>query len=164
MNAVLTNASIHPSELHAHYFHDWLMLQARLLREGKVGEADLDHIAQELEEMGNEIESALLSYFRQALVHLCKIRYSSNIKANNHRRAEISNFRSEIDERVINRFTNPDKITQIYDRAWIGARKNLKALMKAEDYQKVSLDCPFTLAQTRDADYFPDSLVLGSLE
>lgn len=62
MNAVLSNASIDPNDMHAHQFHDWLMLQARLLREGKVGKADLVHIAQELEEMGNEVESALVFF------------------------------------------------------------------------------------------------------
>lgn len=161
MNAVLSNASIDPSDMHAHHFHDWLMMQARLLREGKVGEADLVHIAQELEEMGNEIESALVSYFRQTLVHLCKMRYASHIEPSNHWRAEISNFRSEIDERAINRFTNPDKIEDMFKRAWKGARKNLKVVMSADEYQQVPLDCSFTLLQTRDADYFPDPLVLA---
>ena len=112
MRAVLSNTSIEPSDMHAHQFHDLLMLQARLLREGKVAEADLVHIAQELEEMGNEIESALVSYFRQTLVRLCKIRYSSRMEPNNPWRAEISNFRSEIDERAFNRFTNPSKIEE----------------------------------------------------
>lgn len=161
MNAVLSDTSIDPNDMHAHQFHDWLMLQARLLREGKVAEADLVHIAQELEETGNEIESALVSYFRQTLVHLCKIRYASHGESTNHWRAEISNFRSEIDERAINRFSNPNKIEEIFSRAWKGARKNLKVVMAADEYKRVPRDCPFTLLQTRDANYFPDPLTLA---
>ena len=161
MSAVLSNPSIDPNDMHAHQFHDWLMLHARLLREGKVAEADLVHIAQELEEMGNEIESALVSFFRQTIVHLCKIRYATKIELINHWRAEISNFRSEIDERAINRFSNPDKIEKIFGKAWQGARKNLKVVMTADEYKRVPLDCPFTLLQTRDAEYFPEPMVLA---
>lgn len=89
------------------------------------------------------------------------MRYASDIEPNNHWRAGISNFRSDSDERAINRFTNPDNIEDIFKRAWKGTRKNLKVVMSAYEYQQVPLDCPFTLLQTRDADYFPDPLVLA---
>jgi hypothetical protein len=111
--------------------------------------------------MGNEIESALVCYFRQTLVHLCKMRYSSHTEPNNHWRREILNFRAEIDECAINRFTNPDKIEDIFKRAWKGTRKNLKVLMSVDEYQRVPPDGSFTLLQTRDADYFSEPLVLA---
>ena len=162
MSAVLSERPIGQPDMHESQYYDWLMLQARLLREGRIKEADLAHIAQELEDMGNELEAALVSFFRQTLVHLCKLRYFSDQLPRTHWKIEIANFRSELDERSVKRFSNPQKIEEIFNRAWLGARQNLKAMMAPADFKTIPRACPFTLDQVRDHEYFPQTVAADS--
>ena len=163
MSAVLSERPIGQPDMHESQYYDWLMLQARLLREGRIKEADLAHIAQELEDMGNELEAALVSFFRQTLVHLCKLRYFRDEQPRTHWTIEIANFRSEMDERSVNRFSNPQKIEEIFGRAWQGARQNLKAMMAPADFKRIPVACPFTLDQVRDHEFFPQAVAAESL-
>ena len=43
--------------LHDRDFHAWTFQQSALLREGRLSEADVEHIAEELESMGSWNES-----------------------------------------------------------------------------------------------------------
>ena len=156
MSAVLSEKSALHSEMYEHSYYDWLMLQARLLREGKLSDADIAHIAEELEDTGNEIEAALVSYFRQAIVHLCKLGFVHAPDTVKHWRSEIANFRAEIDERVVNRFTNEDKITPIFNRAWKSARATLQATLTPEEFKRIPDECPFSMGQVRDPLFFPN--------
>lgn len=145
------------NHLYEHQYFDWLMLQVRLLKSGRVNDADLKHIAEELEDMGNEVEAALTSFVRQAMVHLCKLEFSRSQDPVSHWRVEIANFRAEIDERIVNRFTNENKLSEIYERAWRKSRPVLKQLLTQEEFSKIPAQCPYSLSQIRDDEFFPTS-------
>jgi hypothetical protein len=53
-------------------FYEWAVRNAELLRSGRVHEADLSHIAEELEDMGKRERRALLSRLSVLLAHLLK--------------------------------------------------------------------------------------------
>jgi hypothetical protein len=53
-------------------FFAWANDQARLLRAGKLAEADIDHIAEEIESMGKTEKRELVSRLEVLLMHLLK--------------------------------------------------------------------------------------------
>lgn len=56
-------------------FFAWSLEQAKLLRAGKLAEADIDHIAEEIETVGRAEKRALISRLSVLLLHLLKWRY-----------------------------------------------------------------------------------------
>src|SRR5260370_24545577 len=60
------------ADLYEKDFARWADRNAALLRAGRLQEADLDHIAEEIEDMGKERRHALRSHLRRLLVHLLK--------------------------------------------------------------------------------------------
>ena len=60
------------SDLYDQDFFGWANQQSQLLREGRVGEADLDHIAEEIEDMGRSRRQELRNRLAILLLHLLK--------------------------------------------------------------------------------------------
>ena len=53
-------------------FYSWTMEQAAALRSGRLPELDVEHLAEEIEDLGKEVFSKLRSSFRVILVHMLK--------------------------------------------------------------------------------------------
>jgi len=53
-------------------YYSWAMAQARLLRAGRANEADLENIAEELEDLGRSENRALRSALARVIQHLLK--------------------------------------------------------------------------------------------
>lgn len=68
--ARMPNESDRHDQLYEHDYAGWLFENARLLREGRLAEADLGNIAEELEDMGRSETRALRSHLRVLLTHL----------------------------------------------------------------------------------------------
>ena len=56
-------------------FYAWANEQAALLRAGRLGQADIEHIAQEIESMGRTEKRELVSRLRVLLRHLLNWRF-----------------------------------------------------------------------------------------
>lgn len=136
-------------------YNDWLLEQARLLREGRMSEVNGTTIAEEIEDMVTESEAALTSYIRLVLVHLCKLAYMNNRQPVRHWQREVSVFRNQIEDRILNRFTNLRKLETLHAQAWRGARRELKYVLDESDWRALPKSPPFTLDQVRDHAYFP---------
>ncbi len=63
------------SPLYDHDFFAWSLEQAELLRAGKLAEADIEHIAEEIDSMGRTEKRELISRLEVLLLHLLKWRY-----------------------------------------------------------------------------------------
>ena len=58
------------STLYDQDFYAWANEQAKLLRTGKLSEADIEHIAEEIESMGRTEKRELVSRLAVLLLHL----------------------------------------------------------------------------------------------
>ncbi|MCK5517470.1 MAG: DUF29 domain-containing protein [Desulfobulbaceae bacterium] len=56
-------------------FYKWSLTQSGLLREGKLSDADIEHIAEEIESMGKSEKRELISRLEVLLMHLLKWQY-----------------------------------------------------------------------------------------
>src|ERR1700674_3816748 len=59
-----------PAELYDRDFYEWTVRNAELLRSGRSTEADLEHIAEEIEDMGKRERRELLSRLSVLIAHL----------------------------------------------------------------------------------------------
>jgi len=66
------NTLVSPRELYDHDFFDWTRCNAALLRSGRFQDADIAHIAEEIEDMGKSQQNALQGRLEVLLVHLLK--------------------------------------------------------------------------------------------
>jgi hypothetical protein len=66
------NLVMSASELYERDYYEWAVRNAELLRSGRADEADLAHIAEELESMGSSQRRELLSRLNLLITHLLK--------------------------------------------------------------------------------------------
>jgi hypothetical protein len=76
--------------------YEWPAEQARLLREGRVGEADLETIAEGLEDMSRGTQTELRSRMRQLLMHLLKYEFQPGRRTQSWVNS-IANQRAELE-------------------------------------------------------------------
>lgn len=75
-----TSPSVIPRQdaLHDEDFHAWTHRQAALIKAGRISELDLNHMAEELEDLGHETYRRLESALTILFTHMLKWDYQSN--------------------------------------------------------------------------------------
>lgn len=74
-----------PATLHDRDFYAWTLQQASLLREGRLSEADIVHIAEELESMGASERRELTNRLAVLMAHLLKWQFQPELRGNSWR-------------------------------------------------------------------------------
>jgi uncharacterized protein DUF29 len=68
-----------------HDFYAWSTEQAGLLRAGRLAEADIEHIAGEIESMGRSEKRELVNRLTVPLLHLLKWQFQPGLRGNSWR-------------------------------------------------------------------------------
>jgi hypothetical protein len=144
------------SQLYEKDFLRWSQEQAVLLRSGKLSDIDIENIAEEIEDLGNEQKNALCSLYRELLIHLLKYKFSP---AKDQRKAwsdEIDEFRDQLVAKIEDTPSLANYANDLFARAWPRARRGaVRAFGKHGERVNLPTDCPFTLAQVTDENYLP---------
>jgi hypothetical protein len=141
-------------------FHGWTQEQARILRRLAVDrvntDLDLEHLAEEIEALGRADLRAIHSELARIIEHLLKLAYSPAelpragwLDAVDLHRVELQQLLE--DNRGLVQRIDPG-------RAWCaGRRLAVKSLERRDGVPPdvVPQDCPFTLAQIMDPDWYP---------
>jgi len=61
-------------------FYEWCIHTAKLLRDGRLEEVDLEHVAEEIEDLGKSQHHALDSRTTVIIQHLLKLRYQPQMR------------------------------------------------------------------------------------
>ncbi len=69
------------SDLYEQDFFGWANQQSQLLRGGRANEADLDHIAEEIEDVGRSRRQELRNRLAVLLLHLLKWEYQGAVRS-----------------------------------------------------------------------------------
>src|SRR5260370_24431735 len=107
-------------------FYAWANEQAALLRAGKLAEADLAHIAEEIESIGKTEKRALVSRLTVLLLHLLKWRFQPELRSTNWRLSveELQlQVASHLDDNPSLKALLGTAIADAYRLAVIGARR-----------------------------------------
>ena len=148
-----------PTEsLYEEAFYAWTQRQAELLRHLPIvnNEIDLEHIAEEIEDLGRSDLRAARSLCQHIIEHLLKLEYSGLDEPANHWRDEIVEWRLQLEQILTRSIEAKLDLPAQYQAA-------LKLLRRLERdvpglTSRVPLACPYTLEQivsAGDGDWFP---------
>jgi hypothetical protein len=141
-------------DLYEQDFFEWTLRNAELLRAGQFQEADIAHIAEELEDMGKREHRELHSRLVVLLVHLLKWRLEPGIRSRSWR-ATINTQRRDIAELLewmpSLRPALVRGLSKAYRKAVEDAIDEMGLLQPDFPAQ-----CPYSLEQIFDTLFFPE--------
>ena len=144
---------VHPAaKLYDEDFARWTAETARLLREGRFQEIDVEHVAEEIEDMGNRDHREMLSRLTLVLQHLLKWEYQPE-KRSKSWRSTMAVQRRELGKLFRHSPSMRRKVaavTEVYRDAVEDA-----ALETDLPEQSFPRECPFTPEQILDRGFLP---------
>jgi hypothetical protein len=134
-------------------FYAWAIHNAKLLREGKLTEVDIEHVAEEIECMGKSERREMVNRLAILLVHLLKWKYQPARQSRSwqltikEQRLQLANLLKDSPS-LKNELES--KIEEAYEQAIIIAERET-ALEKTFPKK-----CPFIMKQILTQTYFPN--------
>ncbi|HZT89628.1 MAG TPA: DUF29 domain-containing protein [Stellaceae bacterium] len=140
-------------------FYAWTQQQAELLRGGRGGanRLDVEHIAEEIEDLGRSELHAAQSLCEHIIEHLLKLEYSGLAEPADHWRYEIVEWRIQLERKLTRSIIAKLELGERY-------RTALRLLRRLERdspelAERVPAECPYTLSQILgsdgEEDWFP---------
>ena len=145
----LANVSLYEADTYA-----WSMQQAALLRAGRLSEADIENIAEEIESVGKSEKRELESRLKVLLMHLLQWQFQPERRGGSWR-ATVDTQRVELADHLKDNPSlasqMPEAISRAYRIALIEASGQTGLRRKT-----FPQTCPWAFAQFMDADFWPD--------
>ena len=135
-------------------FYAWANEQAALLRAGRLSEADVENIAEEIESIGRGEKRELISRLTVLFAHLLKWRYQQNLRGRSWR-LTIEQQRRQLSRHLT---YNPSLKSQL-DEAMADAYQDARIEAERETHLTRSTfpaDRPFTFDEAMNPDFWPD--------
>jgi hypothetical protein len=135
-------------------FYAWATEQAALPRAGRLGEADLARIAEEIESMGKSEKRELVSRLRLLLAHLLKWRFQPAGRSSNWRLTVRERRREVLEVLADNpslRPLLPAAVASAYATATLTAARETTL-----DESVFPEACPWTFEEAVSDDFWPD--------
>ena len=135
-------------------FFAWANEQAGLLRTGRLSEADIDHIAEEIESIGKAEKRELVRRLKVLLMHLLKWRFQPTGRSTSWR-LTIEEKRSEVVDHLADnpslKAQLPETMASAYGNAILAAARETgldRAIFPAS--------CPWSYEQVVEPAFWPD--------
>lgn len=135
-------------------FFAWANEQVRLLRAGHLAEADIEHIAEEIESMGRAEKRELVSRLTVLLLHLLKWQFQPNLRGSS-REATIAVQRDDLADHLAD---NPSLMAQV-EEAMANAHRKAVIMATGEtglDRSTFPAICAWSFQQVMDPEFWPD--------
>jgi len=141
------------SSLYERDFYAWTHEQAALLRDGRLAQADIANIAEEIESMGRSEKRELISRLTVLLLHLLKWQFQPSLRGTSWR-ATIQVQRISLDSHLADnpslKSVLPAAIAQAYRIARIEAEKETG--LSAEEFPALA---PWDFDKVMNEDFWP---------
>ncbi len=134
-------------------FHAWAMRQAALLRDGRLAEADLAHIAEEIESMGRSQKTELVNRLAVLLAHLLKWEAQPNRRGRSWDltiREQRIRLAEHLQDSPSLKTAAPDALASGFRRALLRAQRETGLPEHA-----FPAACPWTFDQVLDDGFLP---------
>ena len=136
-----------------HDFYAWLQNQAALLKAGRLAEVDMDNLIEEIEALGRSERVELVSRLLVLLTHLLKWQFQPSARSSSWR-GTIDEQRTQIELRLDDspslRRLIPESLAYAYPKA---VRK--AAFETGLATEAFPTDCPYTVDEVLDPDFWP---------
>ena len=136
--------------------YSWFFHTAQLLREKRMNEIDIDHLIQEMEDMGNSLQNALESDLATLIQHLLKWQFQPSRRAwdisGKSWTASIKESRRRVTRRLQKSPGLKGKLAETFEDAYAKGRYNayLKTFI-----EELPLENPYTFEQIMNNDFYP---------
>jgi len=135
-------------------FYAWANEQAALLRNGRFSEADIAHIAEEIESMGKAEKRELVSRLTVLLLHLHKWQFQPGFRGNSWRNT-IRIRRSEVAAHIADNPSLKATLSEAIDRAYGTAAIEAETETGLAD-STFPANCPWSFDQMMNPAFWPD--------
>lgn len=135
-------------------FYAWANEQAALLRTGKLAEADIEHIAEEMESMGKAEKRELVNRLTVLLLLLLKWRFQPKWRGSSWE-TRIKIQRLQTREHMVDNPSLKANLTEYLSSAYRVARLEAADETKLEE-TTFPTNCPWTFEQAMDPEFWPD--------
>ncbi len=134
-------------------FYAWSQESARLMRERKFSELDIDNIAEEIEAMGKRDKRELASRLSSLLMHLLKWQFEAEYRSRSWK-LTIMNQRAEIAGLLKDSPSLSHNLKDMSANAYSRARKTaaLETGLPATTFPET---CPYAQDEILDAEFLP---------
>jgi type II secretory pathway component PulM len=136
-------------------FHAWAQEQAGLLRAGRFSQLDIDHVAEEIEDLGKRERRALQSRLGVLLGHLLKWRYQPEYANRKSWRATINAQRRLLAQLLDENPSLRAGLPQVIERAYADGL-DLAVAETPLDYGAFPATCPWSGDEIL-GDHWPDA-------
>jgi hypothetical protein len=142
------------SQLYDEDFAVWATETARLLRERRFSEIDIEHLAEEIEALGNRDKREVLSRLTVLMQHLLKWQFQAK-KRSRSWQATIATERAELGH-IFEQ--SPGLRRGVTTSLAQGYRRAVKLVVIESGLSAKTFppDCPFTPVQVLDEDFLPE--------
>ncbi len=141
------------SESYERDFYAWANEQAALLRAGRLGEADIAHIAEEIESMGRTEKRELINRLALLLQHLLKWQYQAERRGKSWR-VTISNNRKRLTSHLADNPSLKSRLAEAIEEAYGYAAADASVETNLDDGIFPKL-CPWTFEEMMDPEFWP---------
>lgn len=136
-------------------FYAWALSTAEMIRKGRFSEIDVEHVAEEIESMGRSDKRALIHRLAVLIAHLLKWQFQP-VRQSNSWKYTIKEQRFRVKQLLEE---SPSLKYEIEMKAFKTAYQEALILAAkqtgiAED--NFPKDCPFSLQQCLDDEFFPE--------
>lgn len=140
-------------QLYEQDFHAWTLRNAELIRQGRIDEVDLEHLAEELEDMGASRQQQLESRLRILLGHLLKWQFQPERRSRSWQ-ATIKEQRYAI-RRLLDK--NPSLQSKWAETLTDAYRLGVLLAMRETDLDETVFpaDCPYADPEILDEGFWP---------
>jgi hypothetical protein len=147
------NRGMNPTDLYEKDFYEWTVRNAELLRSGRASEADLPHIAEEIEDMGKRERRGLLHRMSIIIAHLLKWRFQLERRSRSWEltiRVQRKDLAKLVTENPSLQPFLQESLPEAYEHAMVEAMTET-----GRPESEFPSSCPFTLDVILDPDFLP---------
>ncbi len=144
------------SNLYEKDFYVWSQENARLIRERRFSELDIENIAEEIEAMGKRDKRELASRLAVLLAHLLKWQYEADFRSRSWK-STIVTQRAEIDNLLKDSPGLRYKLNERIDSAYSRAKKSAAA-ETGLSVRTFPETCPYSQKEILDTDFLPKEI------
>ena len=142
---------IKPTDAHLYEqdFYAWAKAQADLLRAGRYADLDLEHLIEEVDDLGESLRRSVRSRIRTLIEHLLKLEHSPAREPRSGWYDTVLAQRSDLLDELtasIRREVEPT-LPDLYDRARQNAATSLRKHGEHDAADALPATCPYTLDQ-----------------
>jgi hypothetical protein len=136
-------------DLYERDFYAWSKKQAELLRSGRFGDLDLEHLIDEVDDLGESLKRSVRSRLRTIIEHLLKLQYSPAQDPRGGWYDTILGQRSDLLDELtpsIRREVEP-ALPGLYDKARQNAATSLRQRGEQAAADALPATCPYSFDQ-----------------